>query len=231
MKKILIYTIIKNVDLSNKEYSLNDKFKFENYKIIHVQSGKEYLENVPEAEIIICALLNEKILSKTKKLNEKNIILTSLKGAHKIQMTEYAIAMMIIVSRQIHTMLHNSKKKQWLPIMPQSEIFGASLGIIGVGEIGTELAKKANLMGMKVLGVKRTPKKVDFVHSMYTFENINDFYGKCDFIVNLLPSTKQTHQIINLDSFKQMKSSACFINIGRGSSVNEAEMVTALKTK
>lgn len=249
MRKILIYTKVNGSELSNQEYSIINKLNSTDFKIIEAKSEREYFESIPEAEIIISSLINEEIIDREKKLKwiqaltagvnhmpvkrifERNIILTSLKGAHKIQMTEYAIAMMIIVSRQIGTIINNSLKKQWIKVMPQCEIFGSTLGIMGVGEIGSELAKKASMMGMNVLGVKRTLTDIPFVEKMYTFDNINDFYGECDYIVNLLPTTEQTHKIVDIKAFKQMKNTACFINMGRGSTVDEDDLAVALKTK
>ncbi|GAA0181856.1 D-2-hydroxyacid dehydrogenase [Clostridium sediminicola] len=249
MRKVLIYTKVNGAELSNKDYSITNKLNLAPFETIEAKSEKEYYENVPESEIIISSLIDENVINNAKKLkwiqaltagvnhmptkiiSEKNIILTSLKGAHKIQMTEYAIAMMVIVARQLKSIIINSENKQWIKVMPQTEIFGSTLGIMGVGEIGSELAKKAHMMGMNVLGVKRVLKDMPYIDKMYTFASIDDFYEQCDYIVNLLPATEQTHKIVDIKSFKRMKDTACFINIGRGSTVNEDDLAFALKTK
>lgn len=162
-------------------------------------------------------------------LDEKGIVLTSCKGIHRIHMAEYAIGMMIMMARNLHVINKNRNDRKWERNIPQDEINGKTLCILGLGMIGRELAKKANLMGMKVLGVKRNSEPVEYVDKVYTPDEMEQFLPQSDYIINLMPYTPSTDKIIDMECFSIMKSSAVFLNLGRGRTVNEKDLIEALQ--
>jgi phosphoglycerate dehydrogenase-like enzyme len=164
-------------------------------------------------------------------IRRRGILLTNGRGIHKIHMTEYAIAAMINLARGFHLMFRNQLKKKWERSVPQEEIHGATVGIIGLGAIGTEIAKKAALMGMRVIGVRRTPGPVDHVEEVYAPDDMAAVFRRSDYIINLLPYTPKTEKLIDRRFFDQMKPTACFINIGRGPTVNEDDLIETLRHK
>jgi phosphoglycerate dehydrogenase-like enzyme len=109
------------------------------------------------------------------------------------------------------------------------EIHEKTIGIIGVGAIGKETAKIAKAFGMKVLGLRHSGKAEEYVDEMYTSNQLDLLLPKCDYVVVTLPLTKETFHLFGAEQFKQMKTSAYFINIGRGEIVNEEDLVMALK--
>jgi phosphoglycerate dehydrogenase-like enzyme len=113
----------------------------------------------------------------------------------------------------------------------QEEIHGATVGIIGLGAIGAEIAKKAAFMGMRVIGVKRTSGPVDRVEEVHAPDDMAAVFRRSDYIINLLPYTQETEMLIDQRFFDQMKPTACFINIGRGRTVNEGDLIEALRNK
>jgi phosphoglycerate dehydrogenase-like enzyme len=166
-----------------------------------------------------------------KEIKESEIILTNTRGIHEIQMAEYAIAAMINLARNFHVMHRNQLNQKWDRTMPQSEIYGQVVGIVGLGRIGKEIARKASFLGMRVIGVRRKPQAVEHVERVYGPEEMEAVFKESDYVINLLPLTEDTKGFIDKRYFGSMKASACFINIGRGPTVNQEDLLEALKTK
>ncbi len=161
----------------------------------------------------------------------RNIVLTNGRGVAGIQMAEYAVAAMIALARSAHTMFRNQIEKRWDNEVPQGEIYGATLGILGLGAIGSEIAKRAAFMGMRVVGLQRTPQPREGVDVVCGPDGMAQLFKESDYIINLLPHTKQTEGIIDSRLFELMKPKACFINIGRGKTVNETDLIDALQRR
>ena len=164
-------------------------------------------------------------------IKEKGIILTNGRGIHKIYMAEYAIAAMINLARNFHLMFNNQLKGKWDRSVPQGEIHGSTVGILGLGSIGQEIARKASMLGMRVIGVKNNPIPLEGVDHVYGPAEMNAVFKQSDYVINLLPETPKTVSLIDKSFFSLMKKSACFINLGRGSTVNQADLVDTLETK
>jgi phosphoglycerate dehydrogenase-like enzyme len=164
-------------------------------------------------------------------IKRRGIILTNGRGIHKIHMSEYAIAVMISLSRNMHILMRNQLNSLWNHSVPQGEIYGKTLGILGLGSIGREIAKKASLFGMKVTGIKNNPEPVEYVDEVCSSDNMDMVFRQSDYIINLLPSTPETHRIIDDKYFSLMKKDACFINMGRGKTVNEEDLIKALQAR
>jgi len=164
-------------------------------------------------------------------ISSRGILLTNGRGIHQIQMAEYAIAAMINLARSWHVMARNQFEHRWDRTMPQNEIFGSVVGILGLGSIGREIARKASFMGMRVIGVRRIPGPVEFVAEVYGPADMEAVFRQSDYVINLLPYTPQTDRIIDRRFFDLMKPSAAFINLGRGPTVRQADLIAALRSK
>ena len=165
-----------------------------------------------------------------KKLAERDILLTSANGVHAYPISETIFALMLALTRRIHTYVKNQQNKVWDQSGgPSPEMHGKTIGIIGVGAIGLETAKIAKAFGMTVLGVRHSEKDEEFVDEMYTTNQLNEVLQQCDYVVVTLPLTEMTNRLFGKEQFECMKSSTVFINIGRGEVVNEAELTSALK--
>jgi len=164
-----------------------------------------------------------------ERLQLKNVFLTSANGVHAYPISETIFALMLGLTRKIHTYVKNQQAKTWHHGNMNLEMHEKTVGIIGVGEIGKETAKIAKAFGMNVLGLRHSGKPADFVDEMYTPDQLELLLPKCDYIVVTLPHTKETHHLFGSPQFKQMKSSAYFINIGRGDVVIEEDLIQALQ--
>jgi phosphoglycerate dehydrogenase-like enzyme len=163
-----------------------------------------------------------------EELESRKIFLTSANGVHAYPISETIFALMLGLTRKIHSYVKNQQAKIWHHSHIGLEIHGKTIGIIGVGVIGKETAKIAKAFGMRVLGVRHSAKLTDYVDEMFTADQLNLVLPQCDYVVVTLPLTKETHHIFGRKQFTLMKSSAFFINIGRGEIVVEEDLIEAL---
>jgi phosphoglycerate dehydrogenase-like enzyme len=164
-------------------------------------------------------------------IKKQDIIITNGRGIHKIYIAEYAIAAMINLARNFHLMFNNQLKGKWDRSVPQDEIHGNIAGILGLGIIGQEIARKASILGMQVIGVKYNPYPLEWVDHVYGPAEMEEVFKQSDYVINLLPETPKTKGLIDKKLFALMKNSACFINLGRGSTVNQSDLIDALQAK
>ncbi|NEU30485.1 D-2-hydroxyacid dehydrogenase [bacterium LRH843] len=162
-------------------------------------------------------------------LAAKKIFVSSASGVHAYPISETILALMLSLTRKIHTFIRNQQAKTWHHSGLKLELHGKTVGIIGVGEIGKETAKIAKAFNMTVLGIKRSGNEEEYVDRMYTIDQLHAVLPQCDYVVVTLPLTKETHHLFGYEQFKQMKQSAFFINIGRGEIVDEQALITALQ--
>ncbi len=111
------------------------------------------------------------------------------------------------------------------------ELYGKTVGILGLGAIGKAVAERARGFGTRVLGCNRTLREVPQVDRQYPLEKIDEFLAECDFVVIAAALAPETERLINAQRFAQMKRSAVLVNVGRGAIVDEDALYAALKQK
>jgi phosphoglycerate dehydrogenase-like enzyme len=158
----------------------------------------------------------------------RDYVLTGVKGIFGPLISEYVMTYLFALERRVFTMRSNQAEKHWQPLSyrPSREIV---LGIIGLGSIGRHLARSARHFGIRVTGLNRSGRPCDDVEKVYTADDLAEFFEEPDYVVLTLPDTPQTRHFINADVLKMMKSSAVLMNVGRGSTINEADLVNALR--
>lgn len=243
MKKCLIYFELAEAYIAQLKKIANQ------YTFISCTDASELIGHLVDMEILFTfvAKIDSQMLESATKLKwiqtitagvdklpldeikARGIILTNGRGIHKISMAEYAIAAMINLARNFHVMHANQMKANWDRSMSQAEIYGQVVGILGLGSIGKEIAKKASFFGMRVIGVQNDPQPMEYVDRVYGPTEITEVFKQSDYVINLLPLTSETQGTINKSCFGLMKKTANFINLGRGPTVNHADLVEALK--
>jgi len=103
------------------------------------------------------------------------------------------------------------------------------VGVVGLGSIGRHLARSVKQFGVRVTGLNRSGRSCDDVDKVYTAENSADVFRDLDYVVLTLPDTQETRGFINADTLNMMKKSAVLMNVGRGSTVNETDLVGAIQ--
>ena len=167
-----------------------------------------------------------KILTKT------NILLTNSSGVHPIPISETVLGYMLMFSRKLNLFYRNQiESKKWTRDrvnLRGEELAGKTVGIVGYGRIGSEIGKICAAVGMKVAGFKHD-NKVNSEIADFVFDNVSKLLPASDFIVDALPLTPETQGYFDKNKFEQMSESAYFINIGRGKTVVEKDLIKALK--
>ena len=152
-------------------------------------------------------------------------------GLHAIPIATYVFAQILRSIKSIDSHIELQKQKNWKQMMSVGELTDMTIGITGFGGIGQEVARMAKAFRMKVYATKRTPVLSDNLDQLFKPSELDDMLPMCDFIVNCLPSSHETHKIFSENQFKKMKPSAMFINVGRGESVDEPSLAKALEDK
>lgn len=181
-------------------------------------------------------------------IQAEDVEVTSTSGIHAVHMSEFCLMMILAFNYRLQAMLSHQAKAEWVndseKIFAPRELRGQTLGIVGYGNIGRELARIADAMGMKVLAVKRDvmhPADDDSwveAHTgdaageiplrLYPPEAIQSMAKECDYLVLTAPATESTKHMINAEVLKGMKKTAVLVNVGRGALVNEADLISAL---
>ncbi|TDF94089.1 D-2-hydroxyacid dehydrogenase [Paenibacillus piri] len=161
---------------------------------------------------------------------DAGVMLTTASGVHPNPISETVLGMMLGLTRNIHRSVAHQLKRRWESKGPLGEMHGKTVGILGVGAIGTEVAKLCKAFGMTVLGVKRTPSSSAYADRMVTMEGLDEVLQESDYIVVTLPLTKETKHVIGRSQFERMKPTAYYINIGRGGTTDEQALIEALRS-
>ncbi len=158
---------------------------------------------------------------------KKGILVWNTPAASSAGVAELAIGLMFAVSRHICRADASMKKGKWeKKKFKGAELGGKVLGIIGLGRIGTEVAKRAKGLGMTVVGYDPFIEECDYAR-MVSFDRL---ISDSDIITLHLPHTKETHHIISDPEFEMMKDGVTLINVARGGVVNEDALVRALES-
>ncbi len=163
---------------------------------------------------------------------EREVLLTTSSGIHH-SLIEHVLAVVLALSRRLHLAVRNQIQHRWerSPRMMGDEIAGQTLGILGLGAIGTELAGKAHALGMRVIGTKRTPAPMPGVERVLPPDGLTDVLREADAVVVALPLTPATRGLIGEPELRTMKPTAVLINIGRGPIVQERVLIQALQER
>lgn len=164
-------------------------------------------------------------------MRKRNITFCNGKDIYSVPIAEDVVCKILMHNTNALTFLKNQKEHKWEPLQIRRELKGQTVGIIGTGSIATEIAKRFQGFGVKILGYKRSP-----VASMAYFDEI--LSGKkgleylmksSDYIIVTVDLNKESYHMINKDNLQFMKESASIINIARGSIINQEDLKEALK--
>ncbi|MGH7766975.1 MAG: D-2-hydroxyacid dehydrogenase [Candidatus Binatia bacterium] len=167
----------------------------------------------------------------TPAVKSRPIQLTGSKGIHGRSFTEFAIAAIFALAKRLPECWDAQRQKKWQRVSTD-EVAGKTLGIVGLGTIGSELAEKAKALGMRVLATKRTPgAKPDYVDELGGPDFLPRMLPQADFLVLCLASIPSTTDIIGENELRAMKRSAYLINLTGGKAIEEKLLARALKER
>lgn len=179
----------------------------------------------------------------------ENVEVATASGIHATPMSEFCLAMMLAFTYKLPRLLQQQARAEWIDDRETAfnpvPLRGQTLGIVGYGSIGRELARAADALGMNVLAVKRDvmhPADEDAYHEpgtgdpegeiplrLYPPQALASMAKECDCLVVTSPLTDATRHMVDATVLKGMKKTAVLINVGRGPVVDEAALIEALQ--
>lgn len=163
-------------------------------------------------------------------LRRRDIQMANARGLYSGHMAEDIIMRMIYLTRKMHLASVQQRKREWITICPVGALENSIAVFIGAGSIACETAKRLVPFGMRVFGIARSERSQEYFERVYTIEKVAEILCHADFVVACLPEDKSTEQIIDARVFGAMKPGAIFINVGRGSAVDEDALYQSLIT-
>ena len=166
-------------------------------------------------------------------LEEDDITVTNLSGIHPIPMAEFVLSMMLYFAKRLDAFRAQQARHEWTKIVV-SELYDATVAIVGYGTIGQGVARACQALGMRVIGVRRSPTSgaplPPELVALHGPDELATAVAGADYVVSILPSTPETYQFWNATTFGHLRRGATFINVGRGRTVDETALLAALET-
>lgn len=235
----------------NQEHVEKIKAGFSELDIVQTDSPEKAAELVNDAEVLVTwwsnfnpDYLNSPTLRWVHALSagvdgflhppvlEGKIILTNSSGIHGIPISEHTFAMMLSFSRGLYRFTRSQDKSLWQRDVRLTELRGKTLGIVGLGSIGLEIARLGAAFGMRVLGVKRNPgSPPQGVNRVVSMEGMEMVLKESDYLVLSAPLTSETRGLVGTKQLELMKSSAVLVNIARGEILDENALAKALEDR
>ena len=159
-----------------------------------------------------------------------NLTLTCARGTHTESMPENILSALFYVAKPIAVAVENQKRGKWVHTVAQP-LTGKTLGILGLGAIGQEVARLAAAFGMRVIGTRRRPAPMANVAEVLPPDRTAEVLAQSDFLLLLLPATPETDNFINAERLGMMKPHAWLLNFGRGHLIKDDDLIAAVKTK
>lgn len=163
-------------------------------------------------------------------MEKHGILLTSAKGVHAIPISEYVLGMVLHFAKKVDKFQFLKQRMVWGQSEEMFEVHGKTIGILGTGSIGSEIALKARAFGMKPMGVNSNGRSVDGFDQVYALRELDQLLPLCDYVCAVLPSSPETRDLIDARRIALMKDGGVFINVGRGDLVVEEDLYEALRT-
>ncbi len=158
----------------------------------------------------------------------KEIILTRIVDQFGSPIAEYVFAFLLYIVKDVARMMEAQQQRSWDFFIPGS-LAGKTIGVAGLGSIGTEIVRKARVFDLNIYGLSASGKQAHIVDQHYQPNEWKEFVKNLDYLILTLPLTEETRHAVNRDLLLSMKADACLVNVGRGALVNENDLFAVLK--
>jgi len=158
-------------------------------------------------------------------------ILTNGSGAYGLTISEHLIAMIIMLKRKLYIHYQDQLECKWgAGVGEISSIYGSTILILGLGDLGSEFAKKAKAMGANIIGIRRSARPApEFVDEVHTVDKLDELLPKADVVIVSVPDTDATKKMLNKERLVKMKESAILVNVGRGATIDTDALTEVLE--
>lgn len=159
------------------------------------------------------------------------IIVTNMRGLYTVPVAETALEMILLFAKHAPVFERQKLERKWQRVTPEV-MRGKTIGIVGLGTIGKELARMVKVLGVRVIATRRKTRKAGRGHNvdlLLPAAHLPQLLEESDYVVLTLPATPETNKIIGEKALKAMKPTAVLINVGRGETVDDEALIKALK--
>lgn len=243
------------VAFAHGAYQFADAFALRDTGIRHFQvsTPEALLPRMPEVDVLVVSFQwRDALLENAPKLRfvqsisagvdqfpkdllrSRGIRLASAQGGNERAVAEHAMGLLLSLTRHLHLARDQQAKHHWRPMIGdrtrrEDELEGKTLVIVGMGRIGSRLARLAKAFDMRVIGVKRDPSTgAEAADEVVATAGLREAVGRADFVVLTCPLTPETQGLMGADAIAAMRPGAYLINVARGKVVDEAALIDAL---
>jgi phosphoglycerate dehydrogenase-like enzyme len=237
--------------------SENLQLEFPQVDVVHLPGYENLDAQIPDAEVLITWSVRAEQIRSARKLRwihspaaavhqlmypelvESEIILTNGRQVHGPVVAEHVIALLFALAKKIPQAVRLQQKHiwgqetLWNEVPHVREVAGATLGLVGAGSIGREVAKRAAALDMRVVAVREHPEKgrPEGVQAVFPVTQLEELLAQSDYVVLAAPVTPGTTAMMNAPRLDKMKPDACLINVGRGPLIDEVALAIALRSR
>src|SRR5438874_2482470 len=156
-----------------------------------------------------------------------DVLITAARGFHGPQMSELAFLFMLSFARKLPAIIADQKQRRWNRV-PQRLLAGKTVVVLGVGRIAEELARRAKVFNMRVVGVSASRTAAPGFDAVHPRSRLKEAAAQADFLIVLVPVRPENHHLVDAAVLGAMKPTAVLINIARGEVVDETALIAAL---
>ena len=214
--------------------------------IRYVKSGEETAEEIRGADIILGNVRAEPLAGSARlkwlQLNSagadryiepgalpEGCLLTNATGAYGLAISEHMLAMLLELMKKLHVYKDNQRQHLWKDEGGVTSIYGAKTLVVGLGDIGSEFARRLHALGATVTGIRRhEAEKPPFVEAVYQLDRLDTLLPDMDIVALCLPGTGETLHLFDKKRLDSMKPGSILLNVGRGSAVCTDALCQAL---
>jgi len=229
--------------------------RFPHIQFIHATSPEQRAEGLAACDAMYTWILKDDELERAPKLKwvhtsavavetlclpelfARGIAVSNTRGVQAVPIAEHVMAVMLALAKQLPFVIESQQQSRWA----QNQFVGArlpwllkgrTLGLIGVGTIGSEIARRAESFGMKVIALRKRPAygTIGHVERVYGKDHLDEFLAQSHVLVICAPLTPDTHSMMGANQFAQLPQGAVVINVGRAKIVDTDALIDALKS-
>jgi len=158
----------------------------------------------------------------------ERVAVTTSAGVHAQALTEFALLGLLAGAKRLPRLQADSAAHRWAGSWLMGQLAGSTVLVVGLGGIGTEVARVLSALGARVVGSSRRGRPVEGVDEMVPADRLAEVAGRVDAVVVTLPGTPATKGLVGADVFAALRPGTTFVNVGRGTAVDEEALVRAL---
>jgi phosphoglycerate dehydrogenase-like enzyme len=228
--------------------------RFPHIHFIHATTPEQRAEGLKDADAAYTWILDAGELAAAEKLRwvhtsavavetlclremfARSILVSNTRGVQAIPIAEHVMAVLLSLAKQLPFVIENQQQARWAQNEFVGErlpwlLNGRTLGLIGVGTIGSEIARRAEAFGMRVIAMRRRPAYgvIGHVEQVYGLADLPEFLAQCHALVIAAPLTPETQGLMGAAQFAQLPAGAVVINVGRAKILDTAALIASLE--